>query len=465
MEKDNLRQSWFQKYRIVSKQLDKVKQVSSAATAFNTNIDAIFKITGSKLSKLIADNHLSMSDMEKVSQINSPTDIIAGIIKCFSRGIAEEWITDNVAIYEWMEKNFGYDKLQMGGQAGIIANVLALLGVHQVIAHTNSHPRLQAKQFLNLDNLFGINEKNLLQKANTIARLEDVPLVHWIIEFDKGDSFIIDGQKITCPKSNRFIATYDPLNMNLVMNQGFVDYLNSHAIQYLFLSGFHPLQEKSNGVELIKKAALVLKNWQKANPNMVIHLEIASTQDLEIRKAIIDNIVPCACSAGLNERETIDLLNILNKQDLAQEIENNTHSPLLFEALLFLKKTLKLKRIQLHMFGLYITLQDEDFSCTPEQTLNGMMTASVVSSSKALNGELANYDDLTKAIQMPVSDQGLEELFALAQMLKNDNLKTTGIGKVDNYWLCVIPTILVDKPKTLVGMGDTISSVSLLAAQ
>ena len=100
MEKDNLRQSWFQKYRIVSKQLDKVKQVSSAATAFNTNIDAIFKITGSKLSKLIADNHLSMSDMEKVSQINSPTDIIAGIIKCFSRGIAEEWITDNVAIYE-----------------------------------------------------------------------------------------------------------------------------------------------------------------------------------------------------------------------------------------------------------------------------------------------------------------------------------------------------------------------------
>ena len=66
---------------------------------------------------------------------------------------------------------------------------------------------------------------------------------------------------------------------------------------------------------------------------------------------------------------------------------------------------------------------------------------------------------------MPVSDQGLEELVALAQMLKNDSLKTTGIGKVDNYWLCAIPTILVDKPKTLVCMGDTISSVSLLAAQ
>ena len=33
----------------------------------------------------------------------------------------------------------------------------------------------------------------------------------------------------------------------------------------------------------------------------------------------------------------------------------------------------------------------------------------------------------------------------------------------DGYIVSAIPTILVDKPKTLVGMGDTISSVSLLA--
>ncbi len=465
MEKNNLKQSWFQKYRIVSQQLDKVKCISSAATAFNTNIDAIFKIKGDRLSQLITENHLSMENMEKISQVNSPIDIIAGITKCFSRGIAEEWITDDIAVYDWMKKNLGYDNLQMGGQAGIIANVLALLGVHQVIAHTNSHPELQAKQFLDLDNLFGINEINSLQKACTITRKQDVPLVHWIIEFDKGESFVIGDKIITCPKSNRFIVTYDPLNMYLVMNPGFVDYLNNHAVQYLFLSGFHPLLRKNNGIELIKNAAFVLKDWQKANPDMLIHLEIASTQDTEIRKAIIDHIVPCASSAGLNERETIDLLNILGQQNLAQKIEHNTHSPLLFEALLFLKRTLPLKRIQLHMYGLYITLQDEDFVCTPEQTLNGMMTASVVSSSKALNGELANYNDLAKAIQMPVSDQGLEELSALAKTQQDDNLMMTGIGKVDNCWLCAVPTILVDKPKTLVGMGDTISSVSLLAAQ
>ena len=38
-----------------------------------------------------------------------------------------------------------------------------------------------------------------------------------------------------------------------------------------------------------------------------------------------------------------------------------------------------------------------------------------------------------------------------------------GICEVDDYIISAIPTILIDKPKTLVGMGDTISSVSLLA--
>lgn len=467
MEYDDLKQSWTRKYDVVPAQLQKLKEVPAAATAFNTNIDAIVKIKGETLKDLILANGLSVDDLQNIhlSGFKTATDTLIGIVKCFSRGIAEEWITDDLSIYKWIEENLGYERLQMGGQGGIIANVLALLGVNQVVAHANSLPKLQAEQFLDLDNLIGIDENGKPQKATAIARPLDIPLIHWIIEFDKGDSFSIGDVTFTCPKSNRFIATYDPLNMKLVMNPGFVNYLNSHSIPYLLLSGFHPLQEKNNGVQLIKDAVPVLQRWQQQNPQMIIHLEIASTQDEVIRKAIVDNVVPCVQSVGLNERETIDLLNILGKEELAQQIENDTCSNLLFEAILFLKEKLKVKRIQLHMFGLYMTILDDDCRISPEQTLNGMMTASVVSSSKAYNGELAHYEDVTKALGIPVSDQGLKELSSLSRAVNNEDLLDCGMCRIGNYWLCAIPTIIVERPKTLVGMGDTISSVSLLAAR
>ncbi len=465
MNYQELQEIWAKKYETVPSQLEKLKHIRSVATAFNTNIDAILKIKGSTLKKLIVENNIPINEIQdiSISGFSRPSDVIIGIVKCFSRGIAEEWVTDDINIYSWMEENLGYNRLQMGGQAGIIANALALLGVKKVLAHTNSHPKLQAQQFLNLDNLFGFNDNGIPEKAVNISRETDIPLIHWIIEFDKGDSFQIGDKTFICPKSNRFIATYDPLNMKLVMNKGFINYLNTHKISYLLLSGFHPLLENNGGVDLVKNTIPVLRKWKKHNPNLIIHLEIASTQDIAVRKAIVKYIVPFVDSVGLNERETIDLLNILGKSDLASDIEKNTTSDRLFDALIFLKKLLNVKRIQLHMFGLYMTLQDHDFIHSAEQNLKGMMTAAVVSSSKAYNGELTQYGDAIKTLGLFVSQQSLNELSNLSGKLHEPDLLIKGICRVENYILSAVPTIIIDKPKTLVGMGDTISSVSLLA--
>ena len=462
----NLKRIWAEKYKIVPDQLKKVALIPSVATGFNANIDAILKISGKKLKALINENSLTLNDVEniQISSFSADTDVIRGIVKCFTRGIAEEWITDDINIYKWMEKHLGYNRLQMGGQGGIIANALALLGVQKVITHTNSHPKLQAEQFLDLDNLLGFDENGKLCKAKDIRRDSDIPLVHWIIEFDKDDSFVLDGKEFKCPKSNRFIATYDPLNMKLVMNDGFITYINENKISYLLLSGFHALIEKNDGVNLVKNSVSVIKRWKKNNPDMIVHLEIASTQDKAVRKAIIQYIAPLCESVGLNERETIDLLESYGQVELAKKIESDTHSSNLFEAIWFLKKQLKVKRIQLHMFGLYLTIQDKNIKISPEQSLNGMITAAIVSSSKALNGELVKYEDLTKSLGTEVSSQGLTELSLLADILKCQDLLEKGICDFENCQIIAVPTILIDKPKTLVGMGDTISSVSLLAS-
>ena len=46
MSISELQKCWQQKYSCVPSQLEKVKEIRSAATAFNTNIDAVFTISG-----------------------------------------------------------------------------------------------------------------------------------------------------------------------------------------------------------------------------------------------------------------------------------------------------------------------------------------------------------------------------------------------------------------------------------
>lgn len=461
---DNLKKNWLAKYRLVPANLAKMAEIESAATAFNTNVDAVLKINGKRLGELINAQSLTLADLlyDKETKLDSGKDAVRGIFKCFSKGIAEEWITEDKKVYDWMVKNLGYDRLQMGGQGGIVANVLAVAGVKKVYAHTNSLPKLQAEQFLPLDNLLSFDETGQEKPAYQIDRKTDIPLIHWIIEFDKGDSVVVEDEKFICPKSNRFIATYDPLNLHLVMDENFVQTSRKQKLEYVVLSGFHALTERNNGVKLQAGTLPIIEAWKKNGT--LIHLEIASTQDKAVRKAIIETIAPKVDSIGINEREAIDILEVCGEEKLAEMCEKDTHSVCMFKALLKIKKILKAPRIQLHMFGLYMILQDKNFQISPEADLRGMMTAATVAAGKAGSGDLNRSANLLWAQGREVSDIGLKELEDLAEFIDDKRLPETGISEYDGFDLIAVPTILVEKPVTLVGMGDTISSVSLLSA-
>jgi ADP-dependent phosphofructokinase/glucokinase len=196
--------------------------------------------------------------------------------------------------------------------------------------------------------------------------------------------------------------------------------------------------------------------------NTILHLEIASTQDLAIRRAIIEEIAPLADSIGINEREAIDILEVIGKEKLASRCRRHTTSDNLFQALVALKEKTGVPRIQLHMFGLYLILQDRNFQIAPIDELNGMMTAATIAAAKAGTGTI---DNLLWAQGRDVSDVGLIEAESLAVAAGQNDLVKTGIGRYRHWDLIIAPTILIEKPVTLVGMGDTISSLSLVAAR
>lgn len=365
MSYSDLKEKWLEHYKTAPAQLDKMGEVNGLISAFNANVDAVIKVSGKSIEKIISENKLNLSEILKDGEnsILSNEDAIRGFLQCFQEGKAEEWLIEDKAVFNWLNETVGYDKLQMGGQGGIVANVMAVCGVNSVYVHCASSPKEQSQLFLDLENLLTVDEKGQIAQASKVDRKNDLPLIHWIIEFDKGDTINLGGKTYTCPKANRFIATYDPLNFKLHIDEQFSKCMVQDSVQpeYIILSGYQMLHETlkdgTKGADKIDDSKAMIKSWRKSCPDNLLHLEVASTQDKAVRRHLIDSLVDSVDSLGFNERELIDILEVIGEERLAVKCEANINAQTMFEGMLKIYEYTGCARMQLHMFGLYLTLQ------------------------------------------------------------------------------------------------------------
>ena len=466
MNNDAYIKTWNQTYLQAPDTLDRMGVINRVACAFNTCIDSVVKISGYELSDMIKQEKLSLKKLTSIKEhtLSNGADLLKAVFRCFCDGIAEEWIAKDKSFYDWMMQHFGTDRVQMGGQAGIIANTLSLTHARKIIVHSNALSDLQSEQFFDNINLLSFTKDGELKQVSRISRDENSS-IHWIIEFDKGDVIEVDGKEFTCPKSNRFIATYDPPLFNFEVDENFLKYTYEHKFDYFILSGFQALSSEMGGLEHIDRAVEIIKKWKEVSPISTVHLEIASTQDLKIREAIATKLIPIVDSLGLNEREAMDILEVIGEKNLFKQCQTSADVINLFQAAMTIKNTLKPKRIQLHMFGIYIKIQDHYYPISPRASVRGMVLASVAAASKAKEGGLLYSQDILSAHGYSVSEIGINQLKNLSAFLKDDNLLWEGLTRYQGFDIMAVPTIIIDQPQSLVGMGDTISAFSLLGSR
>lgn len=472
-----LKSIWKDHYAVAPAQLEKMKQVKGVASVFNANIDAVLKVKPEMMKQWISqlgldEKQLLVSGDKKIVE---PADVLRGLVDSFAKGIAQEWVVFKAETFFWLRDHLGQDRNQMGGQGGIIANVMAVCGVQNTYVHCASLPERQASLFLDRPNLLSVDHQGNLTQASKIHRSDDLPLIHWILEFDKGAQLTLGGQIYTCPKANRFIATYDPLNFKLHIDEGFNKILRkaSNPLEYILLSGYQllsePMQSGGSGLDRIDESWSDVEAWKQAHPRCKVHLEFASTQNLTIRKALVEKLAPLADTLGCNEQEEIEMLAVMGEEALSHECAKSMDSVSLFKGLLKIFGKLKPGRIQLHMFGLYLTLARKDWEQSAESMRNGMVFAATLAAAKAGTGSLENESNLLWAQGREVSDHSLKELKALSDYLQKTygivNFESSGIAQTAEFYVVAVPTILIEKPVTLVGMGDTISSLSLVGAR
>ena len=97
---------------------------------------------------------------------------------------------------------------------------------------------------------------------------------------------------------------------------------------------------------------------------------------------------------------------------------------------------------------------------------NSLVISSLFAATKAKNGSIDSLTD-TKLIDYDISKKGLEELQNLENYLVNkwdgdNSFINNGYIQTKSFTMVGTPTIVVPSPKYLVGLGDTISLVSIL---
>jgi len=467
-------ENWHEAYKNeLSSLLDNIIPKKGVIVGFNVNIDKIIEIFPEKLANLISAESDFVFNEETIPPkiIESPKDLLIRLILSIQNGKADEILITSKKTNDWIEKNFVISKVKLGGQAGIIANLLRKINLNQVLLSLPAYNSVLSEL---LDSrILTVVEKNdgfSVQEIKNLDLVEGNNISHYIFEFKAGE-YIIGKHRLLCKRANRFIVSFDNVNSLLKFNKGILEGC-SHFIQdysLAILSGFHLVNTDLNTSHSYRDVILpivkMISKWKENNPNLFIHLETASTQDIKLREVIIELIFPLVDSVGINEQELLSFVEVLNS-DVAISMQKDMSSLKLFEGMQVLFNKFPDIRIHLHNLGYFLILSNLRDIDEINRRKRSLIHASLFAAAKAQKGVIDSVSDISD-VSIDLSTSGYEELRKLHSYIQSKysvtgNLIKDGYLSTPSFTLTGIPTIVIKNAAELVGLGDTISSISVL---
>ncbi|CAB50359.1 ADP-specific glucokinase [Pyrococcus abyssi] len=445
--------SWDEMYRdAYERVLNSIGKIKGVMLAYNTNIDAIKYLKREDLERRIEeagkDEVLRYSD-ELPKKINTIQQLLGSILWSVKRGKAAELLVEDREVRNYM-RQWGWDELRMGGQVGIMANLLGGVYGIPVIAHVPQISKLQASLFLDGPIYVPTFEEGLklVHPRNFEGNEEDC--IHYIYEFPRGFKVL----NFTAPRENRFIGAADDYNPRLYIRKEWVERFEEIAerAELAIVSGLHSLTEETyrEPIKVVREHLKVLKDL-----NIKTHLEFAFTADEKVRREIL-GLLSLVYSVGLNEVELASVLEIMNERELADRIlaKDPADPVAVIEGLMKLIEE-GVERIHFHTYGYYLAIT----KYRGEHVRDALLFSALAAATKAMLGNIEKLDDLRKGLEVPIGRQGLE----VYEVVKREFNVEKGIGEVGDYQIAFVPTKIVEKPKSTVGIGDTISSSAFVS--
>lgn len=423
--------------------------------AYPVNVDAVHNVQGEEISALILSSPSSPMKIELKESIGSREDLLSSLLFCMQQGSGAEILIENQATARQIEGAFSW-QFRLGGNAGIMANVLAALGEKPVLNAPALGPRLTGMLHAGVrvpvsgmatlpvraagdreDDQERGPKKELEREQEAVQEM-----VHFVFQFKKGDSVAFRQGNITASSDNRFIATYDPVNTRLLSSQNFDSYCleNIRDFDGALLSGFHlaPIKEYR---DIFPEKIAQIKSWKEENQQLFIHAEMGSFQSPQIMQSLLLLLpqIPVD-SLGLNEDELASAERLSTESLPAQRQETMQAAERLLERL-------GLFRVAVHTRDCILSIMQKG-RITAEEELSALQRGTEAAAALAATGS---------AIGVPPKDVNSVGLEAKEQFCRN-GATASGRGaflQTDDKIISLMPSLLVKKPGITVGLGDT----------
>ena len=392
--------------------------------AYAVNIDAVYNVQGEEISGLIPAQGIKS---ELRGSIGSCEDLISSLLFCMQQGSGAEILIESQKAARQIEKSFSW-QLRLGGNAGIMANVLAALGACIVLNAPALGPRLAGMVHPQVK----VPASGILKEPKLASGEQE--MMHFIFQFKEGDEVHVPGNRITALKDNRFIATFDPLNTRLYSSPNFDAYCLENICDFdgALLSGFH-LAPYADYKEIFQKKIAQIESWKQSNNDIFVHAEMGSFQSPEIMNYLLPRLP--ADSLGLNE----------------DELAGVEGSPAGWRETMLaaerLRERLGLFRVAIHTRDYILSILREGL-VSPEQELKALMRGTDAAAALAATGSIAG------PAPMEVNPIGL----SAQKEFRREGASASGRGSflhAKGVIKSLMPSLLARSPRFTVGLGDT----------
>ncbi|WP_333655159.1 ADP-dependent glucokinase/phosphofructokinase, partial [Methanothrix soehngenii] len=108
--------------------------------AYPVNLDALYDLGEERISRFIQSADPSGIKSEMKGSIRSREDLISSLLYCIQQGSGAEILVESQQLAEEIEASFPWS-FRLGGNAGIMANLLAELGARPILNAPALEPR------------------------------------------------------------------------------------------------------------------------------------------------------------------------------------------------------------------------------------------------------------------------------------------------------------------------------------
>jgi len=402
------------------------------AVGYTSDLDVLLEWDQKVFDGLISQ-HLksepSFEEGEKIESLEALARILSHFVIC---GLGGEMEISSPDICNWLVENFKSIKA-LGGTGAQCSAAIGTIG-YPAVVHI-SDKCTEVCELLSYTSILTVKDGRLHNIPSVATR--EMPVYHFICQYDKGTTVTVDGKTYAAPVSNRLILDFDTVHKRFLPDPSYFTYLEEHAkeIRVLSISGFNAIVDLEIAKLDLESLVEHLSKLKARNPDIMIYLESAHYFSCKVREIVFEMLGQYVDFLGMNEEEVMAHAELEGIQTDKDDFDSILHG------LELVQQMYPLRGIILHT---------KDYSAYFGKKLSvdielGLAAGNLLSGTRARVGHYGNLQECRDSLQYGFSAVG-KEFCAKAKSWQKTHT---------DVQLTIVPSRYLERPKCTIGLGDT----------